>query len=43
MITSSILKQQTWMESKDEFNQIMTNSKKVPKLSSKFVNYQYVE
>ena len=43
MITSSMLRQEMWMENSDEFSYILTKVKRVLKLSKQYENYLYIE
>ena len=43
MITSSMRKRQVWMADDDDFDQIVKNSQRVPRLNDQFENHPYVE
>ena len=43
MITLSMLKQQTWIKSKEKLGHIITNEQRVLKLSTQYQNHPYVE
>ena len=43
MITTDMLKRQIWMADDDEFDRIVKNSERVPKLNAQYQNHPYTE
>ena len=43
MITTGMLKRQTWMAADDEFDHIVTNSQRVLMLNDQYENHPYVK